>query len=554
MVRKLFSASGVDFDQWKALTWTAIRLANRQSSLQFDSGSRRGKDMNYSMILSGFVYLVLGLVMTSFVYKIHDTFWSSLILFTIVAFMIGSLMLVEFGAIVVAPEDYHIFSVQPVSSKTYFAAKATFTLLYVLLYTLALGLPSVVAYGVMSRVRDGSSSYEPLPMLAALAGLVLVGIGVAMSMILFYATILRYVHFRKLKNVLSYLQLVMSFAVYGSYSLLPSFIEKVGSALPDVKPWWVYILPISWYSAYLDIAAGKIGPVSVFLSLLGMGSLVVVIPIAFSKISLTYAESLSRASTVPEEKAVAANSTQGINVPFLRRDEDRAIAMLIKGQFKHDMRFRLAILAIIPLTALYILMGVGGGERFFDPFNPDWHSVSRSVLVYFVIVLFPLTIKEAVTRSESYLASWIFFVTPAAKVRLVLSVKKILFTFFIVPYLSVLSLVFLYYFNNVLHVLMHLLVLLLFSYAFLQVHLLFNPQMPFSVPRQMGQRATFLGIVMILGPILMVGVLLLFSFFLYQDPLVYLASVLALSLMTILMERFLLLRISRKLARLEFLG
>jgi hypothetical protein len=145
-------------------------------------------------------------------------------------------------------------------------------------------------------------------------------------------------------------------------------------------------------------------------------------------------------------------------------------------------------------------------------------------------------------------------VTPAEKVRLVLALKKILFTAFIVPYLSVLSLVFLYYFNNVLHVLMHLIVLLLFSYAFLQAYLLFNPQMPFSVPRQMGQRATLLGVVMVIGPIAMIGVLLLFSFFVYRDPFVYVGSVIVLWLTIFILEKVLLLRVSRKLARLEFLG
>jgi len=554
MLESMFTANGLDFLQWKALTRTAIRLANRQSSLRFDSSSGRGKDMNYSLILSAFMYLVMGLVMTSFVFKIHDTFWSSLILFTVVGFMVGSLMLVEFGTIVVAPEDYHIFSVQPVSSRTYFAAKVAFTLLYVLVYTLALGLPSVVVYGIAHGVQGGAFSIDPRQMLAALAGLVMVGIGVAMSMILVYATILRYVHFRKLKNVLSYIQLAMSFFVYGSYSLLPSFIESVGADLPAIKPWWVYVLPMSWYSSFFDLAGGRIEAVPVFLAIVGIFFFVGVIPFALSKISLTYAESLAEASTVPEEKNRREYAASR-NVRLLfKRDEDRAIAALIRSQFKHDTRFRLGILAIIPLTILYILMGLRGGGTLFDPFNPDWKSLGSSSLLYIVIILFPMTIKEAVTRSESYLASWIFFVAPAEKARLVIAVKNILFWFFVVPYLCILGLVFLYYFRNIVHVLMHMLVLLLFSYAFLQVYLLVNPQMPFSVPRQLGERVTLLGTVMILGPVLLIGLLLGFSFFVYQNTVVYVVSVVAMALLTLLMERLLVLRISRKLARLEFRG
>ncbi len=554
MLNRLFSACGIDFIQWKALTRTAIRLANRQSSLRFDAGSSRGKDMNYSLLLSAVIYLVLGVVMTSFVFKVHDFFWSSLILFTIVGFMIGSLMLVEFGTIVVAPEDYHIFSVQPVSSRTYFAAKVTFTILYILIYTMALGLPSVIAYGFAHRVWGEAFSLDPYVMLAAFVGLVMIGVGVAMSMVLVYATILRFVHFRKLNNVLSYLQLAMSFIVYGSYSLLPSFIEKVGADLPAVKPSWVYFLPMSWYSSLLDLVGGRFNVLSVMAAGLGVFFFAGIIPFALSKISLTYAESLSDASTVPEENQAGQSAASQKVSAFFQRDEDRAIATLIRAQFKHDTRFRLGILAIVPLTILYLFMGLRGGGKLFDPFNPDWKSLANSALIYFVIVLFPMTIKEAVTRSESYLASWIFFVTPAEQTRLVLSVKKILFWFFVVPYLGVLGLVFLYYFQNVLHVLMHLLVLLLFSYSFLQVYLLVNPQMPFSVPRQLGERASMLGAVMVLGPVVLIGLLLGFSFFVYKNTGVYVLVVTLLGLFTLLLEKLLVRRISRKLARLEFRG
>jgi hypothetical protein len=554
MLERLFTAYDIDFIQWKALTRVAIRLANRQSSLRFDSTSSRRKDMNYSLLLSVFIYFFLGLVMTSFVFKLHDSFWSSLILFTIVAFMVGSLMLVEFGTIVVAPEDYHIFSVQPVSSRTYFAAKVTFTVFYVLIYTMALGLPSVIAYGVASRLRGEGFAINPYQMIAAFVGLVMVGVGVAMTMIVVYTAILRYVHFRKLKNVLSYLQLTMSFIIYGSYSLLPSFVEKVGADLPATKPWWVYLLPMSWYSSFFDLADGTIEPVSVLAAAAGVISFAGIIPFALSKISITYAESLSEASTVPEEKKSGQSTGSRKVSSVFQRDEDRAIAMLIRSQFKHDTRFRLGILAIIPLTILYLFMGLRGGGKLYDPFNPDWKSLANSALIYFVIVLFPMTIKEAVTRSESYLASWIFFVTPSSQTRLVLSVKKILFWFFVVPYLSVLALVFLYYFRNILHVLMHLVVLLLFSYSFLQVFLLVNPQMPFSVPRQLGERATMLGTVMILGPIVLVGLLLGFSFFVYQNTAVYIVVVALLVVLTMLLEKFLVMRISRKLSRLEFRG
>ena len=550
MLKKIFSSYGIDFEQWKAILRTTVRLANRQSSLRFDTSSGQGRSMNYAILFSALMYSVMGLMLTGFVYAIQDPFWSSLIVFTIVAFMIGSMMLVEFSAIVVAPEDYQILSVQPVSSRTYFAAKVAFTMLYVLLYTLAIGLPSVLTFALNFRLHKVGVSVDPLQMLAALVALLMVGIGMAMAMILLYATILRRVHIARLNRVLSYLQLMMSFVVYGSYGLLPSVVTMVNLHVPAMKPWWVYLIPTSWYSSFLNLSSGASIAAAVAGSLFFLG----VIPIAFSKISLTYAESLSEATAVVDEKAAPRRSSRASLSILLRRPEDRAIATLIRSQFKHDTRFRLGILAIVPLTILYILMGLRGGGKLFDPFNPDWKALGNSMLLYMVVVIFPMTMKEAVTRSESYLASWIFFATPAEKARLVLAVKRILFWYFVVPYLLVLGLVFQFYFKDILHVLMHVLMLLLFSHTFLQIYLLVSPQMPFSVPRQLGERATLITTILIVGPIILMATLLILSFFVYKNILMYIGAVGLLASISTLMENLLVRRISRKLGRLEFRG
>ena len=40
-------------------------------------------------------------------------------------------------------------------------------------------------------------------------------------------------------------------------------------------------------------------------------------------------------------------------VHFFRRPEDRAVAMLIARQFRYDVKFKMAVLSILPLTVFY---------------------------------------------------------------------------------------------------------------------------------------------------------------------------------------------------------
>ncbi|MBI3579538.1 MAG: hypothetical protein HY089_09050 [Ignavibacteriales bacterium] len=551
MAQKFFELIGVDFVQWKALTKHSFRLANRQTFITSTRQSKKG--INYAIYISLVLYLIFGLVLLGFL-RIPNLFWSSIFILSSIGFMIGSMMLVEFGSNIVVPEDYHIFSVQPVSSKTYFVSKITFTIAYVCLSAAALGLPSVIGYGYVNHARLKEIVVEPALLVTALAALLMWSLTIAMTMIVLYTFVLRYISYRRLKNALSYLQLLMSFMIYGGYIIFPVVIEKTGGALPAVKPWWVFLIPVSWYSSLLGIAGGSVDIPTVVAALVGVLFFAGVIPLAVSKISLGYAQSLSESLSAQEETTLAPSGEVQSHFDFMKHAEDRVVAKLIWNQFKYDTKFRLAVVTIIPITALYLFMGLRKGEGLFNPFNPDWNSMGGSALLYVAIVLFPMMIKEAATKSDSYISSWMFFVSPSDMTRLVLSLKKALLYYFVIPYLIILGAVFSYYFHSVLHAAMHTVVLGLLSQLLLQLLFLPNPQLPFSAPRHVGERITLLGITVILAPILLLGGIIVLSLFIYKNAGTYLGAVVLLSIVVWLVEKLLEKRISRKMRQIEFLG
>jgi len=78
--------------------------------------------------------------------------------------------------------------------------------------------------------------------------------------------------------------------------------------------------------------------------------------------------------------------------------------------------------------------------------------------------------------------------------------------------------------------------------------------MPFSLPRNVGERATAFGMVMVLGPIILIGGLFAFSYFVYSNVIAYVVTVVAFLLIITGMEKLLVSRISHKLATLEYQG
>jgi hypothetical protein len=243
-------------------------------------------------------------------------------------------------------------------------------------------------------------------------------------------------------------------------------------------------------------------------------------------------------------------------IDILRRPEDRAIAALIGRQFRYDVKFKMAVLAILPLTALYVYQGLQSGGRIYDPFvSPlDLAQMGNASLVYIALIMFPAILKDEIGKSDSFQAAWVFFASPADRTALVLSVRRVLTFYFLVPYLMLLGCIFSFGFSSFLHVLMHLLVLFLASQIPLQFMFLIAPQLPFSMPRGVGDRISLMTFVMVLGPIIMLVLLFLFSRYVYGSATSYIAGTAFLAALVYLLERLLGIRVARKVGRLEFVG
>ena len=230
--------------------------------------------------------------------------------------------------------------------------------------------------------------------------------------------------------------------------------------------------------------------------------------------------------------------------------------MLIACQFRYDIKFKMTVLGIIPLTALYIYQGLHGGGRFYDPFQPalDIRGMAGSSLLYIAIILFPGILKDEIGRSDNFQAAWVFFATPADRAALVLAVKKILVVYLLIPYLFLLGFVFYFFFRNIMHVLMHEVVILLASQLLLQIAFFIAPRLPFSAPRGVGEKIGLTTFVVFLGPVLLLAMLAFFSRYFYINTLLYIVGTSALGVLVAIVERLLVFRVSRKVGGLEFVG
>jgi hypothetical protein len=546
MLRALMTLLGVDYEQWLALTRTAIRLDVRMASLGPAAYQRTGKSGGATrlLIMRFLIYAFMGVMFAGLVLINKDVFLTGTLLLSYTMVMTAMLVLIDFGAVVISAEDFSILGYQPVSSRTYFFARLTNVLVYSTLLSLALGLAPVVTFFF-------TLGFRPILGMAALGATLLAGAATALFLVLIYTGLLKVVHPKKLRRAAGYIQMLMSFFIYGGYMFVPRLMDaRFVKTATLTKSIWLFLLPSTWFASYLDLAAGHWGIGEVFPALFSLLVLGLLLNSARGKLALEYSDHLSSAMASSEGVKKAAE-TAGRTALVFKKGEARAVALLVRNQFKYDQKFRMAVLGILPLTVLYLFMGLRSGPLR-DPFAGSASGFSQSWLLYFAVVMFPVMLKATLTYSDSCQASWIYYATPADRTRLVLCSKNFVMAYFVFPYLVFIGIVFLYFFRNVAHVLLLLSVLALLSHFFLQMTVFFQPMLPFSQPPRKGQRSGNIMIALMFGPLAAMGLLYVFSVWIYRDLPLLLAVLAGMAVGAWLFEKALKLRIQNRTRSLEY--
>ncbi len=544
MLHWLFENLGIDYQQWRALTGVSIKLDFRAPGLE-GSLRQRSKRGGSAIFFLLFFHSFMGLMLSPLVWLNKDVFLTGTIYLTWVMFMMAALVLIEYHAVVISPDD-SILGPLPVSSRTYFFSKLANVLFYVSLLTTAMGLAPMISYFF-------AFGFNPMLGVAAVVATYLCANGVALVMIVLYAGIVRWVHPRKVRRALSYLQLVMSFMIYGGYTIVPRLLNRkaLASMSSFHKSYWLLLHPATWFASYLDLAVGHWGLGEIGPAILSLAALALLLFYADKRLSLDYSEQLATLSSLTEGKN-RASSVLLKQSTFFKRYEGRAISLLIRNQFKFDQRFRLAVLGILPLTIFYLILGLRAGPLL-DPFVHPRFDFERGGLLYLAVMLFPLILKTNLATSDSYQASWIFYATPASKERLVLETKNFVLVYFVLPYLAVIAAVFGYYFRNLLHVLAHVALLALLAHIVLQVAVLLNPELPFSKPVRKGERSSRI-LMAFFGPLLILMLLYFLLRRVYADPQLFAAALGGLAAASLLLERAIMRRVRKLTRKLQFLG
>lgn len=524
----LFRWLEVDRVQWRALLRASLRTD--LAALSSQAGGAKGRPLA-TLSMSFLLYLLAGISPAIVAGRAADPLLAATVMVTVVGFMVGSSLLVGEGMTILSPNDHHVLGFRPVTSRTYLAVRVASLLVRTGIIATCVAIPPVIVFS-----RKGG--FDPLLGLAALVAAYGAGLAITLAIVAMYGWLLRLAGPSRMARYAMYVQFAAQFVVWGGFILVTQ--DLLSDALVGLSPSesvWSLLYPGTWFGAWVGIAGGAPAQRMLVAMALSIALIVVLWRSIAGKLALGYAESLGRiASSAAKRGQPAARSGRWLR--FLD-DESRAMAILVRSHMQHDMKFRLGVISLIPITLLYILMG--GWPS--DPFVPGAAQRGDTPVIQMALLFLPVTLRRVLVTSERWRASWILLAAPADQARLVLSARNIISLFFLLPYLLFIAALFTYSFGSVSHALVHAAYMGMVSYLTLQFMVLMRPRLPFSIPMEKdAQGAAMFGIMMVVL-IAGMGLYFLLTVVIYQSTPAMLAAAAVFVVLAIIMDRLTRLRV-----------
>ncbi len=531
-MRAVIVAAGGDYGQWRGLVRPLIKVGFRTAQ-NTEQITRQGRNPRLLSWIMRVALGVFGLLTGFFTLSQTTPFHACLIALSVTGLAVFFLLLMNFQAVAVSSVDYEVMGHRPVNSRTYLVARLTVTLAHQGLVGALLALPSVLVCGV----RFGWLAAAGLALAAALlvASIVLGLIGV-------YGALVSKVGGRGLYRLLTGLQLLLAVAFF-SFGFLSggsgSFLEGVADLAPEG---WVLAVPLVGFAGFASLISGQTGPAE-WIGLFGvLACCCATAWLARDKLSLASAQNLGAALKTRERKDAGRSKRAGLAAA---RPRLGVAGALIRGQFRHDLRFRMGVLTLLPLFAFYavppLLWLRGPADPFVSGARP-WSLLG----IHLGLLLLPSIVFAQLYSSDSWRAGWIFFAGPVDRAALAADARRFITLLFFVPCLILAGAVFVWLFEEVWHGLVHAALLGGAGVLALQISQYARPQLPFTVPPNSRREGVFLFLISLgLGAL---GVLIVaFAPLVYASPQRMIVTFVALASILTGMERILPARLSRRL-------
>ncbi|MDF2558372.1 MAG: hypothetical protein K0R71_2200 [Bacillales bacterium] len=401
----LIEKTGVDYWSMRKILQVKLLMDGRRVPTVFSNNKKSNDTDDNKFLKSLGVYILMGLVLIPFVIMKSNYMYQMSIVFSIVMFFITTSLISDFSAVLLDVGYKNIIGTKPVGSRTIGMAKVIHLTIYLFNITISLIGPALL----VSLFTQGAIFF-----LVFLVTIVLLELFIIALTALLYFLILRFFDGEKLKDIINYIQIILTMVISIGYQLVGRVFSIADLKINFIPKWWHYFIAPIWFSApFQMIKNSEISDIYITFTILA-----IVIPITafafYIKFINHFEDSLQKLNNNHSNTNKVNRSSVDFFAKLLCRDsEERLFYRFASNMMRNVRQFKLKIYPllglsiILPFVFIFQILG-----------NSTIHDISSGkmyFLIYFCGMMLP-TLIWMIRYSEKYKGAWIYKSLPIRNV------------------------------------------------------------------------------------------------------------------------------------------
>lgn len=397
--RVFFEKLGIDYKVMRRILQIKLIMDSRRVSTIMNSSKKNVDKNQFGMTL--FVYALFGLALLPFVLMGNNYIFQMSFVFGILIFLLMTSLISDFSSVLLDIRDKNIIFSKPVQSKTLSMAKFLHIFIYMSSITIALTAFALIA----AFIRHGVLFF-----IIFVAEIILVDLFILVLTALLYLLILRFFDGEKLKDIINYVQIILSITIAIGYQLLGRLFNFADYKIIFTPKWWQFIIFPIWFGAPFELILK--GNHTIFVLIFSV--LALVVPIAaialYIKLFPAFEHNLQKLeNNYMKTKIANVEFVNKISKLICHSSLEKTFFRFSFDMMKNERSFKLKVYPSLGFSIIFPfiflineikergLSGIAGGR---------WY-----LTIYLCALMLP-TVIMMMKYSEKYKGAWIYKTVP----------------------------------------------------------------------------------------------------------------------------------------------
>ncbi len=403
-----FQKIGIDYDVMRKIIQIKLIMDGRRVPTIMNN-SRKRKNENEStdknfFFISLIIYFFIGILLIPFMLMGTNYIFQMSIVFGILIFFLMTTLISDFSSVFLDIRDKNIIFSKPIESKTLSAAK----FIHILFYMVSISF-SLSALGAISAlIKNGVVFF-----LIFLVEIALVDIFVVVLTALIYLFILKFFDGEKLKDIINYVQIILTMVITVGYQLIIRMFNIVGINAVYSPKWWQYFIIPTWFAAPYEMVFKNNFNINIVI----LCALAIIVPIITIIIYIKFLPSFERNlrkldNNNAESKKDNSKLTIKVSNVICKSKVEKIFFKFCSDMIKNERDFKLKVYPSLGFAIIFPFIFL------FNEFQErGLNGVASSKLyftIYFCALMLPLVVMM-LKYSAKYKGAWIYKAVPLSE-------------------------------------------------------------------------------------------------------------------------------------------